>query len=131
MKLAKIDFKRILIVEKDHEFRQSLFKVFEKAGYEVTAATDESEANGFMSNLTFPLIFLDVKTDEQSPSALVKRIKKRNPDSKVVVFTTSRDLPACKKTNHSDLFVYLNKPAKRQDILRCARLAFQDLTAQL
>jgi len=82
--------KRILIIEDEHDMRDSLEAIFESKGYIVEAvATSESGLQSVICNKP-DLIILDVMTHSLHASAFLQRIRdlpEGKNDSKVIILT--------------------------------------------
>lgn len=56
--VSVINEQRILIVDDDREFRRSLTKIFEKAGFQVNAASTGNQAGALLGKNAYGLIIL-------------------------------------------------------------------------
>jgi len=121
--MASLDIQRILVVDDDREFQRSLIKIFQKAGYQVNVASDSVQALAVLDRRQYDLIVLDLKMPGKSGLEVLREIKTKRPDSKVIVVTAFGD-----STSHSEAMAigacdYLNKPVKRKEILEASKRA--------
>ena len=117
--------KRILILDDDQEFRCSLAKIFQKAGFQVNAAGDGNQAGELLSKAHYHLIVLDLKMPGKSGFELLKEIKTNTPEAKVIIVTAFGDATDCRQVMQAGAFAYLNKPVKREVILEFAARALE------
>jgi DNA-binding NtrC family response regulator len=116
---------RMLIVDDDREFRRSLTKVFEKAGFLVKAAATGYQAALLLKREQYPIIVLDLKMPGKSGMDLLREIKAKSPGSKVIVVTASADAANTRDAISAGAFEFLRKPLKRQEIFESARRALE------
>lgn len=121
--LSILNSHRVLIVDHDQEFRRSLIKIFAKAGYQVCSACDGNEASDIVKKETFPLIILDLKMPGKTGLELLREIKQKTPESKVIIVTAFGDLTKYLEAMDAGAFEFLNKPIKRKVILEYAKRA--------
>jgi two-component system NtrC family response regulator len=117
----------ILIVDDDFEFRRSLMKTLEKEGYDVTTAESGLQASAMLLKRHFSLIVLDIFMPGKSGFEVMEEVKVRSPESKVIMITAHGDRDIYRKTEDAGAFAFLNKPIKRDQILKYTHLALKDL----
>jgi len=66
---------RILIVDDDSEFRRSLKRILQKAGYHVNSASNGSQASEMLNKRVYPLILLDLHMPGKSGLELLSEVK--------------------------------------------------------
>jgi len=116
---------RILIVDDDQEFARSLNKTLLKEGYEVNITPEKAIADKLFSSDYFPLILLDFQIHNKHGLQLLKDIRTFSPKSRVIIFTVNDDTDMFKRAKSEGAYAILNKPVKRQTILRYARAALK------
>jgi DNA-binding NtrC family response regulator len=114
---------RILAVDDDREFRQSLIKIFQKAGFQVHVAADGSQAVALLGKAHYDLVILDLKLPGKSGLELLREIKTTMPDTRVIVVTSYGDAASRFEAMAAGAFEYLNKPVKRNAILGASQRA--------
>lgn len=115
---------RILVVEDDSEFRRSLTKILQKAGYEVSSVPEGQQASESLGQEFYPVILLDVHLPGKSGIEVLKDIKLKSPKSRVIILSVNGDLELHRQIERLGVFAYLHKPVKRKEILNFAQLAF-------
>lgn len=123
--VSVINEQRILIVDDDREFRRSLTKIFEKAGFQVNAASTGNQAGALLGKNAYDLIILDWRLPGKSGLDCLREIKRKSPQSKVIVVTVNSDAASYELAMAAGAFDYLCKPVKRQTIFASARRAMK------
>ena len=72
--------KRVLVVDDDCEFRRSLKKLLQKAGYQVSQASNGIQASQMLSEKNYPLILLDIHMPGKSGLSVLNEVKGIIPD---------------------------------------------------
>jgi DNA-binding NtrC family response regulator len=121
--MPALDFPRILVVDDDREFRRSLIKIFQKAGYQVNGASDSVQALASLRRRHYDLVILDLKLPGKSGLEALHEIKAQAPESKVIVVTAFGDSTTHREAMAMGVFDYLNKPVKRHKILEASERA--------
>lgn len=116
---------RVLIVDDDHEFRLSLGKTLAKQGYGVELAADGVEALRAVQNGAFDLVITDHRLPGLPGIELLGEIKRCNPHSEVILVTAYGDEAMQRRAREAGAFAYLDKPIKRQEILKLVAQALQ------
>jgi len=114
---------RVLIVDDEREFRHSLAKIFQKAGFQVSEATDGRQMEEILRHEHFPLIMLDLKMPGKDGLELLREIKIQNAATQVIIVTVFDDAEGCHQALQEGAFACLKKPVKREAILETARRA--------
>ena len=120
----------ILAVDDDREFRRSLIKIFEKAGFQVDVAADGNQAAALLGKNHYDLVVLDLKIPGKSGLELLREIKAKTPNTQVIVVTVYGEADSCFEAKTAGAFECLNKPVKRNVILETAQRALASLMTQ-
>lgn len=116
---------RILIVDDSLEFRRSLTKIFQKAGFKVRAVDDCKRASALLRQEFFPLIITDLRMAGKSGLDLLHEAASVSPGSKVIMVTAFGDEEAEQLALAGGAAAFFFKPVKRKAILEAARQALQ------
>ena len=116
---------RILIVDDDSEFRRSLRKILQKAGYTVNSASGASQASQILSKHAYPLILLDLHIPSKSGLELLHEIKEKTLESKVIMITVDGSVDNYSEAMSAGAFAVLQKPLKMKKILTYASMALK------
>ncbi len=117
---------RILIVDDDSEFRRSLRKILQKAGYTVNSASSAPQASQILSKHAYPLIFLDLHMPGKSGLELLPEVKEKTPESKVIMITVDGSVDNYSEAMSAGAFAVLHKPLKMKKILTYASMALNN-----
>jgi DNA-binding response OmpR family regulator len=107
----------ILIIDDEASLRQTMARILQRAGFEVTTATDAKDGLTLITGHPFDLVFLDIRMPDMTGLELLKIIHVRNPDLPVILFTAQPDLNSAVEAVRSGAIDYLLKPLKPQTIL--------------
>ena len=117
---------RILIVDDDSEFRHSLKRILQKAGYNVSSASNGSQASEMLNKRVYPLILVDLHMPGKSGLELLSEVREKSPESKVIMMTVDGALDNYAKAMSAGAFAFLHKPVKMKKILTYARMALNN-----
>lgn len=81
--------KKILVVDDEKIFRESLFHWFEEEGFEVIPVDSGEEALKVFDVDKFDIILLDIKMPGMSGLELLAKIKQIDPNSTVIMIRLS------------------------------------------
>jgi DNA-binding response OmpR family regulator len=107
----------ILIVDDETSLRQTLARILQRAGFEVTTAASGNEALALLSQQAFDLIYLDIRMPDTSGLEVLKIIHAKLPDLPVILFTAQPDLNSAVEALRSGAIDYLLKPLKPQTVI--------------
>src|SRR6185503_8006538 len=107
----------ILIVDDEPSLRQTMARILQRAGYEVTTAADGKEALTLVSQHIFDLLYLDIRMPDINGLELLKTIHAKFPDLPVILFTAQPDLNSAVEALRRGATDYLLKPLKPQTVI--------------
>ena len=81
--------KKILFVEDDYDYRMTLAKIIEKAGYSVDASEDPLQAIELFALNSYDLVISDLKMDSLDGIRFLQYIKNKNADVKTMILTSA------------------------------------------
>jgi two-component system alkaline phosphatase synthesis response regulator PhoP len=111
----------ILIVDDEASLRQTLARILQRAGFEVTTSTNGTEALALLSQHPFDLVYLDIRMPDISGLDVLKTIHAKYPELPVILFTAQPDLNSAVEALRSGAIDYLLKPLKPQTIIERTR----------
>ena len=117
---------RILIVEDDSEFRRSLKRILQKAGYHVSLASNGSQASEMLNKRVYPLILLDLHMQGKSGLELLHEVKEKTPESKVIMITVDGSADNYSEAMSTGALAVLQKPLKMKKLLTYASMALNN-----
>lgn len=128
--MVQSNLQKVLIVDDDFEFVNSLRKILMKSGYDVRSAKTCKEADQLLSQESFPLVFLDLHLPDESGLDFLEEIKGKSPKTNVIMITVNGDIINYDRAMKRGAFAYLNKPVKRDKILLYANKALKQFNSQ-
>ena len=117
---------KILIVDDDSEFRRSLKRILQKAGYHVSSASNGNQASEMLNKRVYPLILLDLHMPGRSGLELLSEVKEKSPKSKVNMITVDGSAGNYTEAISAGAFAFLHKPVKMKKILTYASMALNN-----
>lgn len=107
----------ILIVDDEASLRQTLARILQRAGHEVTTASTGTEGLTLLGAHPFDLLYLDIRMPDISGLELLKTIHEKYPDLPVILFTAQPDLNSAVEALRRGATDYLLKPLKPQSVI--------------
>lgn len=101
---------RILLVDDEQIARENLSIVFEADGYEVEAAANGLEAVKIMERQQANIVVSDLKMDGMDGMELLQTLRKRWPDTKVIMITGYATVKTAVQAMQQGADQYLGKP---------------------
>ena len=117
---------RILIVDDDSEFRHSLKRILQKAGYHVSSASNGSQASEMLNKRVYPLILVDLNMPGKLGLELLREVKEKTPESKVIMITVDGSADNYSEAMSTGAFAVLQKPLKMKKLLTYASMALNN-----
>ena len=114
---------RILIVDDDTSVREFLDHVFREAGYTTVRAIDGQDALDMSEQLgSFDLLLTDELMPRMQGHELAQRLRKREPNLKVLYLTGYSDLLFQEKIALWEHEAFLDKPSTADQLLEAVSL---------
>ncbi len=107
----------ILIIDDEASLRQTLARILQRAGFEVTTAASGKEGLALASEHPFDLLYLDIRMPDMSGLEVLKIIHTKFPELPVILFTAQPDLNSAVEALRSGATDYLLKPLKPQAVI--------------
>jgi two-component system response regulator MtrA len=107
----------ILIIDDEAQLRQTLARILQRAGYQVTTAESGAMALSLLSNTTFDLVYMDIRMPGMAGLEALKIIHAGQPNLPVVLFTAQPDLNSAVDALRLGATDYLLKPLKPQVLI--------------
>ncbi len=100
----------ILIIDDEAALRQTLARILQRVGLEVTTAASGREGLAYLAQHAFDLVYLDIRMPDMSGLEALKVIHAQYPDLPVVLFTAQPDLSSAVEALREGAVDYLLKP---------------------
>lgn len=107
----------ILIIDDEASLRQTMSRILQRAGLEVTTASNGQEGFTLITEHPFDLVYLDIRMPDGSGLELLKTIHAKFPDLPVILFTAQPDLNSAVEALRHGAIDYLLKPLKPQAVI--------------
>jgi two-component system, OmpR family, response regulator RegX3 len=107
----------ILIVDDEASLRQTLARILQRAGFDVTTTATGDEALSLLSQHAFDMVYLDIRMPGMSGLEVLKIIHTKFPELPVILFTAQPDLNSAVEALRNGAIDYLLKPLKPQTII--------------
>jgi len=117
------DTASILIVDDEEVVRHSHLRSLADTGCHTEAAEDGHEALRVMEQRPFDVVLLDLSMPGLDGMDVLKTIKKRWPDSEVVVITGYPTIETAKEAVRLGAHNYIAKPVGPDDVIKAANEA--------
>jgi len=102
----------ILIIDDEATLRQTLARILQQAGFEVTTAENGEQGISFLKTTIFDLVFMDLRMPGMAGMDALKLIHADYPNLPVVLFTAQPDLNSAVEALRNGATDYLLKPLK-------------------
>jgi len=111
----------ILIIDDEAALRQTLARILQQAGFEVTTAENAEQGLSFIQTTNFDLIFMDLRMPGIAGMDALKLIHASHPNLPVILFTAQPDLNSAVEALRNGATDYLLKPLKPQSVIERAQ----------
>lgn len=118
---------KLLIVDDDEVTRNLLQEVFAKDNYKITLAPSGEAALKILEKQNFSLILSDIRMLEVDGMEILAYIKKKSPDSIVILMTGFGNLDGAVKAIKEGAYDYISKPFKMVDLKLLVHRAVKQL----
>ena len=116
----------ILIIDDEAALRQTLARILQQAGFEVTTAENGEQGLSFIQTTNFDLIFMDLRMPGIAGMDALKLIHASFPNLPVILFTAQPDLNSAVEALRNGATDYLLKPLKPQAVIDRARSVLEN-----
>ena len=110
---------RILVVDDEPAHRESLRRIFERAGHEVTLAKDGEEAIGLLERIAVDIVLTDLVMPRVDGRMVLKAALSLRHDVDVVLMTAYGNVENAVAAMREGAKDFLTKPTRRGELLAC------------
>lgn len=107
----------ILIIDDEASLRQTLARILQRVGFEVTSAATGQEGMALLGQHVFDLVYLDLRMPDLNGLDVLKIIHSKYPELPVILFTAQPDLTSAVEALRHGATDYLLKPLKPQAVI--------------
>jgi PAS domain S-box-containing protein len=119
--------KRIMIVDDNPDFAESLFDLLGLHGYVVKTAYNEKDACKKIQDYGAHLALIDIRLGRSNGISLIPKFKSINPDILCVMITAYADIDTSILSLKEGAYDYLQKPFETSDLLATIDRCFNKL----
>jgi PAS domain S-box-containing protein len=119
--------RRVLVIDDDRDFADSLRTLLRLEGYEVEAANDVAGAIGALDRFKAEVALIDVRLGNQDGLGLISEIRKHCEDVICVVMTAYASAETAIDALHKGAYDFLCKPFYPEDLLATLERCFERL----
>jgi two-component system response regulator HydG len=110
---------RLLVVDDEPAHRDSLRRIFERAGHEVTLARDGDEALALLQTVPVDVVLTDLVMPRTDGMAVLEATKHLRPQADVVLMTAYGNVENAVLAMRKGAADFLAKPTRRAELLAC------------
>lgn len=118
--------KKILVVDDEKIFRESLFHWFEEEGFDVTPVDSGEEALKVYDVDKFDIILLDIKMPGMSGLELLAKIRQIDPHASVIMITAFASVSTAIQALKEGAYDYVTKPVDPDELTHLIHKALKD-----
>lgn len=113
----------ILVVDDEEGLRTVISNILKAEGYNVVTSEDGHKAISIFRQENVDAVFLDIRLPDMDGVQILEEMKKFNPQVPVIMCSGFADIETAVNTVRMGAFDYINKPFKRDEVLRAAAKA--------
>ena len=121
---------RVLIVDDEDEFRETLVTRLKKRSLNVWGAESGRRALDLMENIVFDVVVLDIRMAGMDGLEALEQMKKKKPLTEVILLTGHASIEAGIEGMKLGAFDYIMKPVNVDELLTTIRQAYQRKVVQ-
>jgi len=116
---------KLLIVDDEVKFLDSIAKRLELRGFDVRKATSGQEALEIVKNTRFDLALLDLKMPGMNGRDVLEALKREHKHLEVIILTGHGSVDSAVECTKLGAFSYLPKPYELEKLLEVLRQAYE------
>ncbi len=110
---------KVLLVDDEHEFRQSLAKRLNLRGYEtVDVDNGEDAIKQIRQESEIDIVLLDRQMPGMDGEQALREMKSFRPELQIIMLTAHGSMESAMETGRLDAYSYLQKPAEFEDLVK-------------
>jgi DNA-binding NtrC family response regulator len=117
--------RNILVIDDEVAVNNNIRKILAKKGYHVDQAVTKNEALEKIQAKSYKLVLLDLKIPEVRGLELLKAVRDRNPETKIIIITGYASIETAVESARMGAFDYLPKPFTPNEIRNVTENALQ------
>ena len=122
---------RLLVIDDESIVGKRLHQIFTKMGYEVEAFIDPTKAIAAAEKKPFfDIVVTDLKMPEMDGLEVLRRVKKINPATKVIIITGYAEMDTADTALQNGVFDFIPKPFRLDVIKETILKAVESITKE-
>jgi len=109
-------FKNVLVIDDEVAVNNNIRKILSKKGYHVDQAVTKDEALDKIQSRPYKIVLLDLKIPGVRGLELLKAVRDRNPETKVIIITGYASIETAVESARMGAIDYLPKPFTPNEI---------------
>jgi len=122
--------RRVLVVDDDRDFAESLAEIIEGKGYQVRVASSEEEAIRIIRSFDAQIALLDICLHNCNGLELIPLLKRCRPEICCIMMTGYASLETAVDALHQGAYDYLSKPTPETKLFRSLDHCFEKMHLQ-
>jgi signal transduction histidine kinase len=122
--------RKVLIVDDDPDFIESLRDILEPFGYEIVSATTPALAEALLARLKIRVVLIDIQLRHARGTELLVKLKERYPETIFIMMTAHAELGSAIEALRAGASDYLLKPNDPREPLFALERCFEKLQLQ-
>lgn len=122
--------RRVLIVDDDRDFVESLQEILESKGYAVATAHDAEMARVVAAKFNVDVALLDIRLGQDNGVDLIASLKQQQPAIICVMLTAHKSLETAVGALRQGAYNYLTKPLHPEELLATLERCYEKLRLQ-
>ncbi len=115
---------KLLVVDDEERFLQTLTKRLSMRGFDVTPVNRGADAVKVADQQSFDLALVDLKMPGMSGEEVLEAIKEKHPDMEVVILTGHGSIDSAVECTKLGSYTYLQKPCETEELLQVLKDAY-------
>jgi two-component system, NtrC family, response regulator AtoC len=107
---------RILLIDDDHDIRQSVGDYFEARGHIITCAPNGEAGLSALDEHSVDIVISDIQMPGIDGFEVLEQIKKKSPNTEVIMVTGFGDIDSAVKAMRQGAFDFFTKPIKMREL---------------
>ena len=117
---------RILLVDDEDRFRESLSQQLSHRGFKVYQTNNGEDAIKIVRHKNPQVVILDQKMPGMDGIETLKELKKIRPEVQVIMHTAYGNIESARVTGKHDVFCYLEKPCNLDELISMIKMAAEE-----
>ena len=113
----------VLVIDDEPNIANNVKRILTRKGYPVDQAVNKEEALSKIGEKTYELVLLDLKIPGVQGMELLRAIKDKRPETKVIIITGYASIESAKESARLGIVDYLHKPFTPDEIRSAAENA--------